>query len=345
MKNIVFTREAGVVLQGSLQGCKPADIFVLTDETTRAYAFELFRNDGLIESHLISVAEGEHHKSLESVAQIWSVLSNEGARRNSVLINVGGGLITDIGGFAASCFKRGIRFINIPTTLLAQVDASVGGKTGINFNGLKNEIGTFCIPERVIIDNTFLKTLPRRQVLSGFAEMLKHALLAGEELLAEVMHADIEHVGEPAFLELIRNSVKVKAALVEADPREKGIRKALNFGHTVGHAIESVAIGKDMEIYHGDAVAYGMIAELYLSVCKLGFEEKHYQAVRKLIRGKYPEYHPVADASELYRLMLHDKKNEQNGVNFTLLSCAGEFEIDNYCTRDEILEALNQLVS
>lgn len=345
MKNIVFTREAGRVLRESLRERKPADVFVLTDETTRDYGFEMLRDYGLIESHLICIPSGEHHKSLEMVSRIWSVLSREGAKRNSVLVNIGGGLITDIGGFAASCFKRGIRFINLPTTLLAQVDASVGGKTGINFDGLKNEIGAFSIPERVIIDNTFLKTLPRRQVLSGFAEMLKHALLAGEEQLAEVMHVDVEHAGDPGFLELIRNSVKVKAAVVEADPKEKGIRKALNFGHTVGHAIESVAIEKDIEIYHGDAVAYGMVAELYLSVRKLGFEEKHYLAVRKLVREKYPEYQPVADAEELYRLMLHDKKNEQNGVNFTLLRCAGEFEIDNYCSKEEILEALKQLIA
>lgn len=344
MKNITFTREAGIVLRDCLQGCKPADVFVLTDNITRNYCLELFRDFGIPESNLISIPEGEHHKSLESVAQIWSVLSRQQARRNSVLVNIGGGLITDIGGFAASCFKRGIRCINIPTTLLAQVDASVGGKTGINFNGLKNEIGTFSIPERVIIDNTFLKTLPRRQVLSGFAEMLKHALLAGEEQLAEIMVADIANIGEPDFLELIRKSVAVKAAVVEADPKEKGIRKALNFGHTVGHAIESVAIERDIEIYHGDAVAYGMIVELYLSVRKLGFEEKHYQAIRKLIRERYPEYLPVAEFSELYELMLHDKKNEFNGVNFTLLSCPGEFEIDNYCVKEDIMEALEQLV-
>lgn len=344
MKNITFTREAGIVLRESLQNCKPADVFALTDNTTRDYCLELFRDFGLPESNLISIPEGEHHKSLESVALIWSMLNRQQARRNSVLVNIGGGLITDIGGFAASCFKRGIRCINIPTTLLAQVDASVGGKTGINFNGLKNEIGTFSIPERVIIDNTFLKTLPRRQVLSGFAEMLKHALLAGEEQLAEIMVTDIANIGDPDFLELIRKSVAVKSAVVEADPKEKGIRKALNFGHTVGHAIESVAIERDIEIYHGDAVAYGMIVELYLSVRKLDFEEKHYLAVRKMIRERYPEYRPVAGFEELYELMLHDKKNEFNGVNFTLLSCPGEFEIDNYCTKEDIMEALGQLV-
>lgn len=343
MKNIVFTREAEQSLREALRGTAPAGIFVLTDETSRECCLDIFRDLGFLPSRLISVPAGEHHKSLESVAQIWTVLSREGAKRNSVLVNIGGGLITDIGGFAASCFKRGIRCINIPTTLLSQVDASVGGKTGINFNGLKNEIGTFSIPEQVIIDNTFLKTLPRRQVLSGYAEMLKHALLAGEEHLTEVMEADIENTGKPAFLELIRKSVAVKAAVVEADPKEKGIRKALNFGHTVGHAIESVAIERNAEIYHGDAVAYGMVAELYLSVRKLGFERKYFMAVRELVKEKYPAFDLAVEPEQLYSLMLHDKKNEQDGVNFTLLRHPGEFEIDNYCSKEEILDALKQL--
>lgn len=343
MKNIVFTHEAGRILRESLQTTVPGGVFVLVDDTTREHCLGLFQDSGFTDSHLISVPAGEHHKSLESVAQIWSVLSRQGAKRNSVLVNIGGGLITDIGGFAASCFKRGIRCINIPTTLLAQVDASVGGKTGINFNGLKNEIGTFSIPELVIIDNTFLKTLPLRQVLSGYAEMLKHALLAGEDALAEVMNADLKQVGESGFLELIRKSVAVKAAVVEADPKEKGIRKALNFGHTIGHAIESVAIEQDMEIYHGDAVAYGMVVELYLSMKKLGFETRHYEAVRRLVEERFPRYRAVAVPEKLYSLMLHDKKNEQDGVNFTLLRCPGEFEIDNYCSKEEILSALEQL--
>ena len=260
------------------------------------------------------------------MAEIWQVLSDQGARRNAVLVNVGGGVITDLGGFAASCFKRGIHCVNIPTTLLAQIDASVGGKTGFDFNGLKNEIGSFAIPDWVLIDNHFLATLPERQIMSGFAEMLKHALLAEED-----------------FLKLIRKSVAVKAAIVQSDPREKGLRKALNFGHTVGHAIESVAIRRGLDIFHGDAVAYGMIAELFLSVQKLGFDEKHFEAVRKFIREKYPVYHPVAEADELYELMLHDKKNEQAGVNFTLIHKPGEFDIDNYCSRDEIFEALKQI--
>lgn len=343
MNNIVFTREASAELRNKLKNVSASDVFVLVDNNSRNYCLEYLNMGYVPGEHIITVAEGEHNKSLENVQLIWHMLSACHARRNSVLVNIGGGLITDIGGFAASCFKRGIRCVNIPTTLLSQVDASVGGKTGINFDGLKNEIGTFSIPEWVIIDNRFLDTLPERQVLSGFAEMLKHALLADEDHLAKMMNADLSQVSGEDFLTLIKESVAVKATIVQNDPREKGLRKALNLGHTVGHAIESVAIKKNLEIYHGDAVAYGLIAELYLSVKKMGFDEKHYDAIKKFILERYPVYHPVEEPDELYELMLHDKKNEHEGVNFTLLRRPGEVEIDQYCSREEILEALEQI--
>lgn len=343
MNDIVFTREAGVALKSSLREINPVNIFVLVDNNSRNYCLGHLNIGYIPGEHIITIAEGEHNKEIESVVEIWHTLSEYGARRNSVLVNVGGGLITDIGGFAASTFKRGIHCINIPTTLLSQVDASVGGKTGINFDGLKNEVGTFAIPDGVIIDNTFLQHLPRRQVLSGFAEMLKHALLADGQQLEEMMQTDLTQVAEEGFLNSIRQSVAVKAAIVQNDPREKGLRKALNFGHTIGHAIESVAIKKNLSIYHGDAVAYGMIAELYLSVKKLGFGEQWYERVKKFIREKYPSYHPVDEPEELYELMLHDKKNEREGVNFTLLRQPGEVELDQYCSRDEVLEALGQI--
>lgn len=343
MNNLVFTRNIQTDLSLKISEMKPSKTFVLVDNNSRNFCREILGLSGLPDENIITVPEGEHHKSLESVVEIWQILSEQGAKRSSLLINVGGGVITDLGGFAASCFKRGIRYVNVPTTLLAQIDASVGGKNGFDFNGLKNEIGTFSIPDWVFIDNRFLATLPERQVMSGLAEMLKHALLADEDQLAEIMQADMSRIAEEEFLKLIRKSVAVKAAIVQNDPREKGLRKALNFGHTVGHAIESVAIRRGLDIYHGDAVAYGMIAELYLSVQRLGFDEKHFQAVRKFIRERYPVYHSVAESDELYELMLHDKKNEREDVNFTLLREPGEFEIDHYCKREEILKALEQI--
>lgn len=343
MNNIVFTNEVAKELKRRLAETKPAEVFVLVDDNTCQSCLHLFRENNLLEKNIITIAGGEQNKSLETVVRVWNVLSSGGARRNSVLVNLGGGMITDIGGFAASCFKRGMRYINVPTTLLAQIDASVGGKTGINFNGLKNEIGAFSIPECVIIDNGFLATLSQRQIMSGFAEMLKHALLSDEDRLADIMTVDLKCISGPEFLEYIKDSVEVKDAIVRADPKERGIRRALNFGHTVGHALESIAIDNNLEFYHGDAVAYGMIVELYLSVKKMDFDLKHYEAIRKFIKSHYPENIPVATPDELYQLMLHDKKNDRDGVNFTLLSRPGEFEIDNYCNKDEIVDALRQL--
>lgn len=343
MDHIIFTADAEFALKECLQGVVPSDVFVLVDTNTRKHCFSLFEPSLSLPGHVITIQEGEQHKSVESVVQIWSVLTEQGARRNSVLVNVGGGLITDIGGFAASCFKRGIRCINIPTTLLSQVDASVGGKTGINFGGFKNEIGTFSIPECVIIDNGFLKTLSARQVLSGFAEMLKHALLSGDEQLEKILQVDLNRTHDPDFLGLLKESVAVKDAIVAADPKEKGVRKALNLGHTAGHALESVAIEHAIEMYHGDAVAYGLIVELYLSVKRLGFPEHQYNAVRNFIRERYPQYVPAVAAETLYGLMLHDKKNDREGVNFTLLRKPGDFVIDNYCSKGEIIEALQEL--
>lgn len=343
MENIIFTSDIRTVLDDCLQGFKPEDIFILTDHNTARYCLPLLNLTRLKDTHRISIQEGETHKSLESAAYIWNTLSDQGARRNSVLVNIGGGLVTDIGGFAASCFKRGIKCINIPTTLLSQVDASVGGKTGINFNCLKNEIGTFALPAKVIIDTGFLKTLPHTQLLSGFGEMLKHALLAGGKHFEKILQLDLTHIDWANFSSLIQESVEIKYAVVQNDPKETGIRKALNFGHTAGHALESAAIGAGRELSHGTAVAYGMIAELCLSVRKMGFNPALYEKIVRFIRNIYPEYRASEDDSTLYELMLHDKKNDREGVNFTLLQEPGAFSIDNYCSQEEIEQALQAL--
>lgn len=342
MDSIIFTRESGVELKRLLQDVSSSDIYLLMDSNSRVYCRERLQLD-VPARNCIVLRAGEQFKTLESVTKVWKVLSDNCARRNAVLVNLGGGAITDMGGFAASCFKRGIACVNVPTTLLSQIDASVGGKTGVNFNGLKNEIGTFSVPRHVIIDNSFLSTLSRRQVLSGFAEMLKHGLLSDEEYWAKLMQADLSDVDSVEFLTLIQKSVIVKNAIVQKDPCERGVRKALNFGHTVGHAIESVAIDHNLEIYHGDAVAYGMIAELYLSVKKMGFDLEFYKNIRSFIHELYPPCVCMDDREKLYQLMLHDKKNEHPGVNFTLLQSLGKFMVNQYCGRDEITEALEQI--
>lgn len=343
MENIIFTRNINCILGQVLENFASENIFILADTGSNKYCVPLLNLERINVKNRIVIGEGEVNKSPENVLYIWKILSDRGAKRNAVLVNVGGGLVTDIGGFAAACFKRGIKCINVPTTLLSQVDASVGGKTGMNFNGLKNEIGTFSLPDKVIIDISFLKTLPQRQILSGFAEMLKHALLAGGEHFEAVFSVSPEQIDWENFAGLLEESVKVKYAVVKADPQEAGIRKALNFGHTVGHAIESAAIEKGVELYHGDAVAYGMLAELYLSEVKMGFESGLYERIRQHIRRIYPSYIPQVPEECLYGLMLHDKKNEQEGVNFTLLRRPGEFSIDNYCSQEEILGALRTL--
>ncbi|MCC8174062.1 MAG: 3-dehydroquinate synthase [Odoribacter sp.] len=340
MNNIIFTHKVGDSLKEVLNHIAASEIFILADKNSAKNCLPLLPLEKVKKENIIIIEGGENNKTISTAEKIWNVLSTQGAKRNSVLINVGGGLVTDVGGFAASCFKRGTKCINIPTTLLAQVDASVGGKTGVNFNGLKNEIGTFSIPDMVIIDTCFLKSLPYRQVLSGFAEMIKHGLLLGGEHFYCIMEINPQKIDWDNFLDVIRESVSVKDKIVQQDPTEKGVRKSLNLGHTIGHALESLALERGEEFYHGEAVAYGIIAELALSVKKVGFSLAIFEEVKNYIKKYYPPCIVVENKEELYELMLHDKKNEKDGVNFTLLKEPGKFIIDNYCRREEIIEAL-----
>lgn len=343
MESIIFTPDAGMVLAELLDGTQHEDIFIVADKHTVVFCDRLFEKVDWLPSHVTVLDCGEENKSVESVSRIWMMLSKQGARRSSILVCVGGGVVTDLGGFAASTFKRGMRCINVPTTLLAQVDASLGGKTGFNFNGLKNEIGTFSIPEKVIIDPRFLNHLPVRERMSGFAEMIKHGLLSNREYLTRLLNLEYQKATPEYFLELIRRSVTIKNEIVSQDPREQGPRKVLNFGHTIGHAIESLSIMQGSPLLHGEAVALGLVAELYLSVKEKGFPEEVYREVRDFVKQHYPPYPLMDHVDTLYELMLHDKKNERWGVNFTLLSGIGEFSLDNYCSKDLVVEALSQV--
>lgn len=343
MESIIFTTDAGMVLAELLDGTQHEDIFIVADKHTVLFCDRLFEKVDWLPSHVTVLDCGEENKSVESVSRIWMMLSKQGARRSSILVCVGGGVVTDLGGFAASTFKRGMRCINVPTTLLAQVDASLGGKTGFNFNGLKNEIGTFSIPEKVIIDPRFLNHLPVRERMSGFAEMIKHGLLSNREYLIRLLNLEHQETTQEYMLELIRRSVTIKNEIVTRDPREQGLRKVLNFGHTIGHAIESLSIKRGVPLLHGEAVALGLVAELYLSVKEKGFPEEVYREVRDFVKQHYPPYPLMDHVDTLYKLMLHDKKNERWGVNFTLLSGIGEFSLDNYCSKDLVVEALSQV--
>ncbi|MCK4661674.1 MAG: 3-dehydroquinate synthase [Bacteroidales bacterium] len=318
-------------------------IFVLVDENTNKFCFPVLRkiikNEDIL---LIKIKSGEDNKSIEAVIKIWDFLSNNGANRKSLLVNLGGGMVCDIGGFAASTFKRGIDFINIPTTLLAQVDASIGGKTGFNFNKLKNEIGLINPSVHIIIDTIFLKTLDKKNILAGYAEMMKHALISDENHWNEIKNIDIFSISKSGLTDIIKKSINIKKQIVIKDPYEKGIRKALNFGHTFGHAFESFALSKNQQLLHGEAVALGIIPELFLSYKKLGFSYNKLEEISNFIISKYSKF-PImpSEYTQIINFMKHDKKNEDNRIMFTLLENIGNVKIKTYCSENEIIEALD----
>ncbi|MBO4719047.1 MAG: 3-dehydroquinate synthase [Prevotella sp.] len=322
--------------------CEHDRTFLLADETTLRVCVPLIAGfDCLKGAKTIVIGATDTHKTLDSLAHVWEELGNGGATRHTLLINIGGGMVTDLGGFAASTFKRGINYINIPTTLLSMVDASVGGKTGINFRGLKNEIGVFNNAASVILDTQFLKTLDQDNILSGYAEMLKHGLISNEQMWAELMNYDVEAPDFGLLQRMVADSVAVKQHIVTEDPTEQGIRKALNMGHTAGHAFESFAL-RHTPILHGYAVAYGLICELYLSALKTGFPtDKMHQTV-SFIKEHYGKMTITCDDYPiLLELMTHDKKNTAGIINFTLLGGIGDIRINQTATQEEIYEALD----
>ena len=344
----------------ALAECERDHIFVLTDDNTIEKCWPLISNFyGLKNAKIITIPAGDKNKTLDSLAHVWQELAEGGATRHSCLINLGGGMVTDLGGFAASTFKRGMNFINLPTTLLSMVDASVGGKTGINFGGLKNEIGVFNDSKFVILNTEFLATLDKENLLSGYAEMLKHGLISNEDTWAELIGFDLiggERASEGSYLKrlqrMVSDSVKIKENIVEQDPTEKGIRKALNLGHTFGHAFESYSLSSITQhptphispLLHGYAVAFGIICELYLSAVKIGFPTEKMRQTVAYIRENYGTL-PITcdDYDELISLMTHDKKNTAATINFTLLAGIGDIRIDQTATTEEIKEALDFL--
>ncbi|MCD8305769.1 MAG: 3-dehydroquinate synthase [Prevotella sp.] len=343
MQKVIITAALESDLAAAVQAIAPDRIFLLADTITHRLCTPVvtpFRC--LAAAREIVIPEGDTNKNLSSVVSVWQALQTHGATRHSLLVNIGGGMVTDLGGFAASCFKRGIAFINIPTTLLAMVDASAGGKTGINFGSLKNEIGIFNDPRSVLIDTAFLRTLDDRNIRSGFAEMLKHALLADEKTLDETLAFDLEHPDFQQLAKLLAASVAVKERIVESDPHEQGLRKALNVGHTIGHALESWAMRRKTPVLHGYAVAFGIVAELFLSVTKTGFPVGTMRKIVSFIRENYGTL-PVTcdDYDELLELMTHDKKNIAGTINFTLLDSVGGIRINQTAGNDDIREALD----
>ena len=413
-QKVVISENLTEALATAIAECEHDRTFILVDETTERCCLPIVSGlDCVRGAQIIVIGATDSHKTLESLSHVWEALGEGGATRHSLLINIGGGMVTDLGGFAASTFKRGINYINIPTTLLSMVDASVGGKTGINFRGLKNEIGVFSNASTVILDTTFLKTLDTENIRSGYAEMLKHGLISNEKMWAKLVGTEnlelrterydnlaspdsavksnnlanpdsdgnINNLASPdsadksnhtsqfsplsshfsvltsqfsllssQFRQMLADSVAVKQRIVTEDPLEQGIRKALNLGHTIGHAFESFALSHNGDspyreispILHGYAVAYGLVCELYLSAVKTGFPtDKMHQTV-SFIKEHYGKMNITCDDyPTLLELMTHDKKNVAGTINFTLLGDIGDIRINQTATKDEIFEALD----
>ena len=325
-------------------GNQPSEsIFVLTDENTRKLCLPLvMQSEKLNNCRVICLPSGDENKNIESAVKIWQYLSENGATRKSLMINLGGGMITDIGGFTASTFKRGMRYINVSTTLLGAVDAATGGKTGVNFMGLKNEIGVFAPAETVLINVDFFKSLDGENLRSGYAEMVKHAMIDTREEWENVLKFDLENVDFVELRILLERSIRIKERVVEQDPYEANIRKALNLGHTFGHAFESWSYKTHKPVLHGYAVMWGLLCELYLSFVKLNFPKDELLRLKYLIKEYYGSFEfSCKEYDSLLELMTHDKKNDSKEINFTLLADIGDIRINQTATQDEIFECFD----
>ena len=340
-QKVILSKDLQQSLTEAIAACKYDLLFVLCDETTERFCLPVVADyECMKTAQRIVIKDTDTNKTLDSVTHVWSELQRLGATRHSLMITLGGGMVTDLGGFAASTFKRGIQYINIPTTLLSMVDASVGGKTGINFGGLKNEIGVFNNASSVILDATFLRTMDHENLLSGYAEMLKHGLISNDKMWAELLN--LENLENLDILgRMVAESVAVKQRIVTEDPTEQGIRKALNLGHTAGHAFESMALERK-PILHGYAVAYGLIVELYLCCVKMGFPQDKMRQTVSFIKENYGRMAITCDDyPHLIALMHHDKKNTGNDINFTLLGDIGDIRINQTASEEDIKDALD----
>ena len=315
-------------------------LFILVDENTFKYCYPKFipnlQTDKRIE--VIEIESGEINKNLETCIGVWNAITELGGDRKSLIITLGGGVITDLGGFVASCFKRGIDFINIPTTLLSMVDASVGGKTGVDLGVLKNQIGLFANPEMVLVDTDYLTTVSEREIKSGTAEIIKYGITYDITLFNE-----IKNNKDLKIEDLIFRSIEIKNEVVLKDPTEQNIRKILNFGHTLGHAIESFYLESDDKesLTHGEAIAIGMVCESYMSSKILNFPIKNVVEIKKVILSIYNKTDLlIEDFSGILELLKHDKKNVKGRVNFVLLNDYEDYKLDCEVSNDLIIESM-----
>jgi 3-dehydroquinate synthase len=300
-------------------------IFVLADKNSRKYCLpRLMSNIQVFQKvHILEIQDGEEFKNLNTCQRLWQELGDNGADRNSILINLGGGVICDMGGFVASTFKRGISYLNIPTTLLSMVDASMGGKVGIDLKGLKNEVGLFSNPQVVFIIPEFLDTLPERQLRSGFAEVIKHSIIYERQFWEDLSLKTFNQIND--WKNIIERSVETKNYFVLEDPFDKGFRKVLNFGHTIGHAVETFSLQNDSKpLLHGEAIAIGLICELYISNQQANLPQNEMDEIMQYIMSNFDHYPFRSGNFDLIiDNMKHDKKNSRNKFNFTLLTSIG----------------------
>ena len=325
-----------------LSELKPSKILILCDENTHEYCLPILlpNLETDIPFEIIEIEAGEELKTIDTAIQLWEIFSEFEADRKTLLINLGGGVITDLGGFVASTYKRGIKFINIPTTLLGMCDASIGGKTGIDHQYLKNIVGTFALPEEIFVYPDFLKTLPFEELRSGFAEMLKHGLITDKKHWNDLI--EIDELRAESVSPHIQQSMKIKQEVVEKDFKEQNIRKTLNFGHTIGHAVESLFLSKGRIIPHGECVALGMICETHLSFLENLISEETSQQIINNIRKFYPYLNIEAFSNEeIIALMQNDKKNSEGKINFALLKDIGNSVFDYKSNLENINICLN----
>ena len=337
METIIFSAQIAQDLARYLKTRKYSKLGVITDSHTILHCYPIIQSS-LPDHVLFTFEAGEIHKNLDTSIQIWQWMTEQAFDRKAIIINLGGGVTGDMGGFCASTYKRGIRFINIPTTLLSQVDASVGGKLGIDFMGFKNHIGIFHQPEAVLICDEFLKTLPEAELRSGYAEVIKHGLIANANYFEGLKSKDWQNQDWKAIIEV---SVNIKKEVVEKDPKEDGLRKILNFGHTIGHAIESLYLDTDRHLLHGEAIAIGMLAEAFLSNKFLRMSPFELKIIADMILAVYGRQEiPSDDFEPIIELCFQDKKNEGSILNFSLLRRIGDCEYNIAVGRDEILQSL-----
>ena len=337
--NIYVGNDTWDILNDQVKNGEYSKIVVIVDTNTNEHCLPLFHHKVDFEYETIEILDGEIHINIDTCQFIWHKMMSLQFSRNGLVINLGGGVIGDMGGFCASTFKRGVDFIQMPTTLLSQVDASIGGKLGIDFQQIKNSIGVFNNPKVVYANFDFLKTLPAREIRSGFAEIIKHALIRDASQWKAII--EIQDLTEIDWSTYLVPSLKIKKEIVEIDPFEKGLRKALNFGHTIGHAIESHLLETDNRLLHGEAIAIGMICESYLSQ-KVGLSKEELKEIETFLLRIYGKVKLPMDAfDEMLNVMRQDKKNIGNQINFTLLEASGKGIVNQTATIEEIAEAMN----